>query len=63
MISKIGKALLEIAGVYSAQEEDVATLCVRLKLDNIPLKYRPFILMGLRLLHMTLIQPPDEDDE
>ena len=62
MISKIAKALLEIAGVYSPQEEDIATLCIRMRLDNIPLKYRPFVLMGLRLLHMTLIQPPNDDD-
>jgi len=63
MITKIGKALLDIAGVYNPEEEDVATVCVRLKLDNIPLNYRPFVLMGLKLLHMTLIQPPTDDED
>jgi hypothetical protein len=62
MITKIGNALLQIIGIYTPKEEDVATMCIRLKMDNLPIKIRPFVLIGLKLLHMTLIQPPNDDD-
>jgi len=62
MIPKIAKAVLKLAGIYNPTPEDVATLCLRLNLDSLPVRFRPFILAGAELLHMTLIKPPTEEE-
>tara|TARA_Y100001968_G_C18899724_1_gene500119 strand:+ start:35 stop:241 length:207 start_codon:yes stop_codon:yes gene_type:complete len=62
MIPKIAKACLKLVGIYNPTEEDIATLCLRLNLDALPVRFRPFVLAGAELLHMTLIKPPTEDE-
>ena len=62
MIVKIAKASLKLIGVYNPTDEDVATMCMRLSLDNLPIKIRPFVLFGCQLLHTTLIKPPEIDE-
>ena len=62
MIVKIARASLKLIGVYNPSEEDVATMCMRLSLDNLPIKVRPFILFGCQLLHTTLVKPPSIDE-
>ena len=62
MIPKIAKAMLRLAGIYNPTPEDVATVCLRLNLDALPIRFRPFILAGAELLHMTMIKPPTEEE-
>ena len=62
MIVKIAKNALKLIGVYNPTDEDIATVCMRLSLDDIPMKVRPFLLFGFQLLHTTLIKPPKDDE-
>jgi len=59
---KLAKSFLKLIGIYNPSDEDVATLCMRLNLDLIPIKIRPFLLIGFQLLHMTLIKPPTDEE-
>jgi hypothetical protein len=62
VVVSIAKQALKLIGIYNPTDEDVATMCMRLSLDDLPIKVRPFILFGCQLLHTTLIKPPVIDD-
>jgi hypothetical protein len=63
MLRNIAKSIAKIFGFYNVDDEGLATHIVRFRYDKIPVKFRPFIHYGLKIVLMMVDTPPQEDDE
>ena len=62
MLNNIAKSVAKIFGFYNVDDEGLATHTVRFQYDKIPVKYRPFIHYGLKIVLMMVDSPPTESE-
>ena len=63
MLNNIATSVAKIFGYYNIDDEGLATHLVRFRYDQIPVKFRPFIHYGLKILLMMVDAPPTAELE
>jgi hypothetical protein len=62
MLNNIATSIAKIFGFYNVDDEGLATHIVRFQYEKIPVKFRPFIHYGLKIVLMMVDAPPTESE-